>query len=45
MVARQERRHYPDLQLSSAAFPDEFHASVPQLTPSRALRVLFDAPR
>ena len=45
MVARLEQRHYPNPQLSSPVFPDEFHVSVPQLTLSRALRVLFDAPR
>ena len=45
MVARLEQRHCPNPQLSSPVFPDEFHVSVPQLTLSRALRVLFDAPR
>jgi uncharacterized protein len=45
MVTRLEQRGYPNLHISSAVFPDEFHVSVPQLTLSRALRVLFDAPR
>lgn len=45
MAARLEQRRYPSLHVSSAVFPEEFHVSVAQLTLSRALRALFDAPR
>lgn len=45
LVERLERRGYPNLRLASAVFPGEFHITVPQLTLSRGLRFLYDAPQ
>ncbi|HEY7199989.1 MAG TPA: alpha/beta hydrolase-fold protein [Candidatus Dormibacteraeota bacterium] len=45
LVDRLERRGYPSLRACAAVFPDEFHVTVPQLTLSRGLRWLYDAPR
>jgi predicted alpha/beta superfamily hydrolase len=36
-------RSYPSLRLDTEVFADEFHITVPFLTLSRGLRVLFDA--
>jgi hypothetical protein len=44
LVARLEGRGFPNLDLTSKVFADEFHVTVPQLTFSRGLRTLFDAP-
>lgn len=44
-VGALRRRAYPGLRLHSDVFPDELHVTVPLLTLSRDLRVLFDAPR
>jgi hypothetical protein len=44
-VDQLEQHRYPSLQLTSTVFPDEFHITVPQLTLSRGLCTLFDAPR
>jgi predicted alpha/beta superfamily hydrolase len=45
MAATLRSRNYPGLRLDTEVFPDEFHITVPTLTMSRALRVLFDSPR
>jgi predicted alpha/beta superfamily hydrolase len=45
MTATLRSRNYPGLRLDTEVFPDEFHITVPTLTMSRALRVLFDSPR
>jgi predicted alpha/beta superfamily hydrolase len=37
-------RGYPNLRLTGAVFPDEFHITVPFLVLSRGLRRVFDAP-
>ncbi len=39
-----DQRQYPRLDLTYRVFADEFHVTVPQLTFSRGLRALFDAP-
>ena len=44
MVAALRGRRYPGLEVAHAVFADEFHVTVPQLSLSRALRYLYDAP-
>ena len=41
-VDRLSKRGYPSLDLSLYIFPDETHASVPPMTLSRGLKVVFD---
>jgi predicted alpha/beta superfamily hydrolase len=45
MVSALRGRRYPSLEIESAVLPGEFHVTVAQLSLSRALRYLFDAPR
>jgi predicted alpha/beta superfamily hydrolase len=43
-VARLQARRYPNLDIKSVVFADEFHSTVPQLNFSRGMRWLFHSP-